>query len=127
MAVVSATHRRPATAVLDLRQDEEDVSGPVMGALIFGGIGFGLASLTWDLDALLYGEAIGIGLGAHVGNRRRGRALAPLVASVGVMAAARLLSSEFGATREWVLVVPMLQITGAVIAETVTARRGTHR
>jgi hypothetical protein len=105
-----------------------DAGGAVLGALVFGGIGLVAGWRTGDLDALLLSESVGIALGAHIGNGGRGNPLAPLLASVGVMLAARVAARhEEVDSPTLILMVPMLQIALAVAAETTTGRRRARR
>lgn len=69
---------------------------------------------------MLLGEAVGVGLGAHLGNGRRGNALAPVGASLGVLLVAGFFGDQV--PEGSVLFVPILQIAAAVVAETSIGR-----
>jgi hypothetical protein len=106
----------------------EDAGGAVLGALVFGAIGWVVGWHSGNLDGLLWSESVGIALGAHIGNGGRGNPLAPLLASVGVMLAARVAARhEEVDSPTFALMVPMLQIALAVAAETSTGRRRARR
>lgn len=105
-----------------------DTGGAVLGALVFGAIAFVGGWYTSDLETLLWAESIAIGLGAHVGNGGRGNGLAPLLASVGVMLAARVAANHVDlGSDDFTLLVPILQIGAAVAAETATSPRRAAR
>jgi hypothetical protein len=113
---------------VDTAAYREDTGGAVLGALVFGAIGWVAGWRTGNLDGLLWTESVGIALGAHIGNGGRGNPLAPLLASVGVMLAARVMARhEEVDSPTFTLMVPMLQIALAVAAETTTGRRRARR
>jgi hypothetical protein len=130
----------PADPVQDAARYREDPGGAALGAIVLGAIGFvglgyaGVALADCDqsyddmcglgsfIGAGLMGEALGIGLGAHIGNRRRGNVVAPLGASVGLLLVALAAGDEVNLPEGAVLLVPLAQIVAAVWAETATAR-----
>jgi hypothetical protein len=75
------------------------------------------AGLWYGLMGAMVGEAVGIGLGAHLGNGRRGSALASVGASLGVLLLAGVVAEYTDLPGPFVLFVPMAQIAAAVIAE----------
>jgi hypothetical protein len=113
-----ATAPQPA---LDTIAHRGDTGGAVLGALVFGGIATVTAWRSGNTEAVLWAEAVGIALGAHVGNGGRGNAVAPLIASIGALFLGRVLAhaADFP-TEDAVLIIPMVQIAAAVAAETAT-------
>jgi hypothetical protein len=127
-AVVRSTSVPVIPEPVDTAAYRGDTGGAVLGALVFGAIGWVAGWYSGDLDALLLSESVGIALGAHVGNGGRGNPVAPLLASVGVMLAARVVARhEEVDSPTFTLMVPMLQIVLAVAAETTTGRRRARR
>jgi hypothetical protein len=107
---------------VDTTPYREDPAGALLGATVVGAMAFVTAWRTGLWEGSLWVEAVGIGLGAHVGNRRRGNVMMPLVASVGVMAAARVAAEHTELPAAFVLAVPLAQIVTAAWAETASAR-----
>ena len=127
--VLSAAVVRAPGPTAESLVDRDDPGGAVLGAVVLGAIGFGAVALSDVYEGALLAEALGIGLGAHIGNRGRGRAMAPLIASLGVLLAARAASQRIDLPQDGVFIVPMVQVAAAVFAEITTARgrgRGTR-
>jgi hypothetical protein len=103
-----------------------------LGAIVGGGLGLvaGVAASSVfgqsceELECLgvailggAVGSALGIGIGAHVGNGRRGNALATVGASLGVLLVAAAVGSAGDMPGELLLAVPLGQIVAAVVTE----------
>jgi hypothetical protein len=104
------------------------IAGGMSGAALVGdNCGGDWCGLEAAFTGALVGEVLGIGLGAHLGNGWRGSALPALAASGGVLGAALILGGLGGLTEGSAPFVPILQIAGAVIAETQVARARARR
>jgi hypothetical protein len=114
-------------AALDSLAYRGDTGGAVLGALVLGGLGLMAGWYTGDAEVALWAEAIGVGLGAHVGNGGRGNALATLLTSIGVLFAGRLLADHLDLGDAAALYIPMVQIALTVAVETATTPPGAPR
>lgn len=123
-----------------------NVAGAALGAtlgMVAGGV-VGLAA-AWDLcppdsgglcDPSGYlggvlagwmGAAVGIGVGAHLGNGRRGNVIAPLAASLAVLVAGGIVGDNGRLSERSQFVIPVAQIVAAVAAEITTGRAQSRR
>jgi hypothetical protein len=98
------------------------VGGMVVGRLVDGAgdedcieFCFGPRTVLGGLG----GEALGMALGAHLANGRRGRLAASLLASAGLLTAGLFVASE---KPSLALVVPLGQLAGTVATERAGAR-----
>jgi len=124
---------------------DQNTAGAVLGAAIGAAAGGAVALMVaWDLweatnsrstpcerkvcgflgGALLgwVGEAVGLGVGAHLGNGRRGNVIAPLAASMVVLLAAGIAGDNGRLPERSQWVVPVAQIVAAVAAEITVGR-----
>jgi len=128
---------------------EPGIHSPLLGAAGLGLLGWGLGALTGraiqgdcikefcELEGIFYGGAAGGGLGlavgAHLGNRRRGNVLLNLVVSGAVWAAGYAAMRSFtrnGAGAGVLLtaiVLPPTQLTATVLVERATGRSRARR
>jgi hypothetical protein len=114
----------------------EDVILSTVGAGLGGVAGFYLLGLTGfyltggsdicgddacgfagGILAAVFGEAVGIGIGAHLGAGGRGSPVAGIGASLGVLIAAGWASQWISLGEDAIVVVPILQVAAAVTAE----------
>jgi hypothetical protein len=136
-ALTAAVQQAPANAT----PLAEDIARSTLGAALGGVAGFyalgyagyllgGGGDICGDdacgfagglLGAVL-GEAIGIGLGAHVVNGGRGDALSAIGASLGVLLLSGMVAQYVHPGEDAVYLVPVLQVAAAVWAEVKTAR-----
>jgi hypothetical protein len=140
-AALSGAARLPT----DTTPYREDAGLAGLGAILGGALGFIAGGViggylaegsTCESDrcgleevftGALVGEVVGIGLGAHVGNGRRGSALAPVAASLGVLLVAGVVENQGGLPDGTLIFVPMMQIAAAVITETAVGRARVRR
>jgi hypothetical protein len=131
----------PAASVPDRNRDQDPVAavlGAVIGGVVGGATGILVGMAVWDasrppwsgechwlacgylggMPLAWFGEAVGLGIGAHLGNGRRGNVIAPLAASLVVLAAVGIAGDNGRLAERDQWVIPVLQIIAAVVAET---------
>jgi hypothetical protein len=73
------------------------------------------------------GETVGLGLGAHLGNRRRGNVIAPITASLVVLLVAGIAGDNGRLPERSQWVIPVLQTIAAVASEAAVGRHRARR